>query len=163
VEFVPLLSTFISSRILSHSFSLIDLPSLYFMQVLFGLEYAHAMDAIKEALVAEALRLSDSTSKFDICCADVMCSALDPCNGQMSSNRHVGILDSLPSGCETSDTKPSTSYSIGGLTWSLPYSRRMEDNLLFWIGSDNPAFANIVLTFNGCEIGMSIISSTFEI
>lgn len=120
--------------------------------VLFGLEYAHAMDAIKEALVAEALRLSDSTSKFDICCADVMCSALDPCNAQMSSNRHVGILDSLPSGCETSDTKPNTSYSIGGLTWSLPYSRRMEDYLLFWIGYDNPAFANIVLTFNGCEL-----------
>lgn len=28
----------------------------------------------------------------------------------------------------------------------------MEDYLLFWIGADNPAFANVVLTFNNCEI-----------
>jgi len=113
------------------------------------------MDAIKEALVPEALKLSDCTSRLDICCADVMSSASDPSTRQISSNGHVGILDSLSSSCETSDTKFDASYSIGGLTWSLPYSQRIEDYLLFWIGSDDPAFANVVLTFNGCEIGMS--------
>jgi len=29
----------------------------------------------------------------------------------------------------------------------------MEDYSLFWIGHDNSAFANVVLTFNVCEIG----------
>nr|TKW11614.1 hypothetical protein SEVIR_6G243500v2 [Setaria viridis] len=29
---------------------------------------------------------------------------------------------------------------------------KMEDYLIFWIGQDNSAFANIVLTFNKCEI-----------
>ena len=46
-----------------------------------------------------------------------------------------------------------TRYNIGGLTWNLPDGQNMEDYLLFWIGPDNSAFANVVLTFNACEIG----------
>ncbi|KAF7814369.1 2-(3-amino-3-carboxypropyl)histidine synthase subunit 2 isoform X1 [Senna tora] len=44
------------------------------------------------------------------------------------------------------------SYSVGGLTWKLPEGRSMDDYLIFWIGCDNSAFANAVLTFNACEI-----------
>jgi diphthamide biosynthesis protein 2 len=46
-------------------------------------------------------------------------------------------------------------HTIGGLSWELPSGQKMEDYLLLWIGSDNSAFANVVLTFNGCEIGRS--------
>lgn len=44
-------------------------------------------------------------------------------------------------------------YRIGGLTWSLPVGHRMEDYLLFYVGSDDSAFANILMTYNTCEIG----------
>ncbi|KAG7566427.1 Diphthamide synthesis DPH1/DPH2 [Arabidopsis suecica] len=44
------------------------------------------------------------------------------------------------------------SYRLGGLTWDLPEGSKIEDYLLFWIGSDSSAFANVVLTFNGCDI-----------
>lgn len=120
--------------------------------VLFGLEYTHAMDVIKDGLMAESLKLSGSASKLDVSCADALCSALDPCNRQISSNGQVEVGDNLSGACETGDKKDHTSYTIGGLTWSLPYGRRIEDYLLFWIGSDNSAFASVVLTFNGCEI-----------
>lgn len=51
-----------------------------------------------------------------------------------------------------SDGTSGTIYSIGGLTWKLSEGQSMEDYLLFWIGLDNSAFANVVLTFNACEI-----------
>lgn len=53
----------------------------------------------------------------------------------------------------SSDGASGTIYNIGGLTWKLPEGQSMEDYSLFWIGHDNSAFANIVLTFNACEIG----------
>ncbi|GJV70508.1 2-(3-amino-3-carboxypropyl)histidine synthase subunit 2, partial [Tanacetum coccineum] len=43
-------------------------------------------------------------------------------------------------------------YRIGGLVWNLEEGQSMEDYSLFWIGPDNSAFANVVLTFNGCDI-----------
>lgn len=46
-------------------------------------------------------------------------------------------------------------YRIGGLTWSLPVGHRIEDYLLFYVGSDDSAFANISMTYNTCEIGVS--------
>ncbi|KAL0328253.1 UNVERIFIED_CONTAM: 2-(3-amino-3-carboxypropyl)histidine synthase subunit [Sesamum calycinum] len=52
--------------------------------------------------------------------------------------------------CLTEET--SQHYKVGGLSWTLPQGRKMEDYLLFWIGLENPAFANVVLTFNSCEI-----------
>ncbi|CAH8269180.1 unnamed protein product [Arabidopsis lyrata] len=48
--------------------------------------------------------------------------------------------------------EPIMSYRLGGLTWDLPEGSKIEDYLLFWIGSDSSAFANVVLTFNGCDI-----------
>ncbi|KAJ4848658.1 hypothetical protein Tsubulata_037819 [Turnera subulata] len=47
---------------------------------------------------------------------------------------------------------PACLVGIGGLTWDLPSGQEVEDYLLFWIGSDNSAFENVVLTFNGCKI-----------
>lgn len=45
-------------------------------------------------------------------------------------------------------------YCVGGLTWSLPVGHRIEDYLIFYVGSDDPAFANILMTYNACEIGV---------
>lgn len=53
----------------------------------------------------------------------------------------------------SSDGASGAAYSIGGLTWKLLEGQSMEDYSLFWIGHDNSAFANVVLTFNACEIG----------
>ncbi|KAK3035500.1 hypothetical protein RJ639_033959 [Escallonia herrerae] len=111
--------------------------------ILFGLEYAHAIDDIKESAVAESINLCGSTSQLQLHYADVMCSVVNPSEGHL----RVG---SCADGCgNAADTR----YSIGGLTWSVPGGQKIEDYSLFWIGSDNPAFSNVVLTFNGCEIG----------
>lgn len=81
-----------------------------------------------------------------------MCSVMNPSKDRKLSNELPG-----PAGSLTDDTSfgttSSVTYSIGGLVWKLPEGRKMEDYLLFWIGSNNSAFANIVLTYNGCEIG----------
>lgn len=70
--------------------------------------------------------------------------------------KNLNGLQEPASGCSnntSSDGASGTIYSIGGLTWKLPEGQSMEDYLLFWIGLDNSAFANVVLTFNACEIG----------
>ncbi|GAB4832775.1 hypothetical protein Ancab_006791 [Ancistrocladus abbreviatus] len=116
--------------------------------VLFGLEYTHAVQDIKEALVAEALKWN--ISKSAITCADVLCSVMDPLKDHMSFCSDVEVV-----GGHTNKTyvdEDGMAYSIGGLTWRLPKSCRIEDFLLFWIGPENSAFTNIVLRFNGCEI-----------
>lgn len=56
-------------------------------------------------------------------------------------------------GCVSNASSDGAIYRIGGLTWKLPEGQSMEDYLLFWIGLDNSAFSNVVLTFNACEIG----------
>ncbi|KAK3011132.1 hypothetical protein RJ639_012857 [Escallonia herrerae] len=112
--------------------------------ILFGLEYAHAIDDIKESAVAESINLCGSTSQLQLHFADVMCSVVNPSEGHL----RVGSCASHDGCSNAVDTR----YSIGGLTWSVPGGQKIEDYSLFWIGSDNPAFANVVLTFNGCEI-----------
>ncbi|KAG8363766.1 hypothetical protein BUALT_Bualt19G0056500 [Buddleja alternifolia] len=63
----------------------------------------------------------------------------------------LSLVDSeVVNGCLTEET--SQNYSMGGLSWRLPKGRNMEEYLLFWIGMDNPAFANLALTVNSCEI-----------
>ncbi|XP_038712456.1 2-(3-amino-3-carboxypropyl)histidine synthase subunit 2 isoform X2 [Tripterygium wilfordii] len=119
------------------------------VMVLYGLEYAHAVPCIREAL-GEAARLSESISKLHIDFADVACSVIDPsadCKRSDELLRPVTGYSSVGSGAE-----PGTRHSIGGLIWDLPKGHKMEDHLLFWVGSENSAFANAVLTFNGCEI-----------
>ncbi|KNA10887.1 hypothetical protein SOVF_140160, partial [Spinacia oleracea] len=120
--------------------------------VLLGLEYTYAMHDLKEALADEALKLSTSSSKLDISCASVLSPAVAPPEEKTASNGQVEAVNNL-SGCpEAGDAEVYTSYNIGGLTWRLPHGQQIEDYLVFWIGPDNSAFANVVLTFNACEI-----------
>lgn len=107
--------------------------------VLFGLEYTHAMCRIKETLAAQASK--------NVLCADVLCTSMDPCKDFTFSNNHdKGTSNKICS------TKTGTRYSIGGLSWELPEHKKIEDYVLFWVGPDNAALANILLTFNRCEI-----------
>lgn len=114
------------------------------LQVLFGLEYTHSMQQIRNSL------LESSMSKVHF--ADVPSSFMLPSKDITKIN---GLQE--PASCcsnnSSSDGASGTRYSIGGLTWKLPDRQSMDDYLLFWIGPDNSAFANVVLRFNTCEIG----------
>ncbi|KAL8555102.1 hypothetical protein ACS0TY_003053 [Phlomoides rotata] len=118
--------------------------------VLFGLEYTHAMPEIKKVLASNAANVCGSTPMLEFLCADACCSALSP-SGALTSEDQVGSAGSKDeNGCLVEET--GQNFNIGGLSWRLPQGQKMEDYLLFWIGLDNPAFGNIQLTFNGCEI-----------
>lgn len=123
----------------------------FHLQVLFGLEYAHSIPQIQKVLLEPSIS-SKSELKSEVHFADIPSSVMFPSkniknlNGlQEPSNgfAHNSILNEAS----------GTSYSIGGLTWELPEGQQMDDYLIFWIGVDNSAFANAVLTFNACEIG----------
>lgn len=122
--------------------------------VLFGLEYAHALHDIKEYSMLESSNLSGSKSNTELQFADVMPSVVNPSKRLKTSNGHLGSVSSSTStdGCGKA---AGTEYKIGGLKWSVQEGRCIDDYSLFWIGSDNSAFANIVLTFNGCEIDIT--------
>ncbi|POO02012.1 Diphthamide synthesis DHP [Trema orientale] len=115
--------------------------------VLFGLEYAHLVHNIKER-VAEAC---GTRSQLEIQFAEILCSCMNP-----SENRNISNRGMVPANVSTNDKSfgivAGNRYAVGGLLWELPEGRKMEDYLLFWIGSDNSAFANVVLTYNSCEI-----------
>ncbi|KAL5574716.1 hypothetical protein UlMin_016415 [Ulmus minor] len=111
--------------------------------VVFGLEYAHAIQSIKDKVVEVF-----ESSKLDIQFAELFCSTLNPLEDQ--NNFNPGMV---PPGVLSDDKSlvASNRYSIGGSVWKLHERHKVEDYLLFWIGSDN-SVANVVLTFNGCEI-----------
>ncbi|KAF5190188.1 2-(3-amino-3-carboxypropyl)histidine synthase subunit [Thalictrum thalictroides] len=123
------------ARSLSDSLSTSEKPIL----VLYGLEYAHAIHRIKES-VGISSTFCGSKSNLVPCYANVVQSVMYPsednktCVGQMGSS------------------VAENRYSIGGLTWALPVGFCMEDYMIFWIGSNNAAFANVALTFNSNEI-----------
>ncbi|XP_019093205.1 PREDICTED: diphthamide biosynthesis protein 2-like [Camelina sativa] len=110
------------------------------IMILYGLEYAHMIPHIREEL---GLSKTESHQlKFSV--ANVLCSFISQSKDPRESMEHPRpYSDSLSS---------SRNYSLGGLTWDLPEGSKIEDYLLFWIGSDSSAFANVVLTFNGCDI-----------
>lgn len=108
--------------------------------VLYGLEYAYARQDIREALVIQLSSLYY---------ADVVCSVMNPLENSKTSNGCLGVNDNANQG---SGGTVSRQYRIGGLCWSLPDGHKIEDYLLCWVGAENEAFANIVMTFNGCEI-----------
>ncbi|CAN6905364.1 unnamed protein product [Brassica oleracea] len=110
------------------------------VMILYGLEYAHVIPSIQEEL-----RLSKPESQLKFSVADVLCSFISPSKDPRESMEHP-----VPSGEDSLSS--SRSYRLGGLTWDLPEGSKIEDYLLFWIGSDNSAFANVVLTFNGCDV-----------
>ncbi|KAL0714805.1 hypothetical protein Bca4012_021784 [Brassica carinata] len=108
------------------------------VMILYGLEYAHVIPSIQQELGLS------KTEKFSV--ANVLCSFITPSKDPRESMEHP-----RPSGDEDS-LSSSRSYRLGGLVWDLPEGSKIEDYLLFWIGSDNSAFANVVLTFNGCDV-----------
>ncbi|KMT00943.1 hypothetical protein BVRB_9g222090 [Beta vulgaris subsp. vulgaris] len=120
--------------------------------VLLGLEYTHTLHDLKEALTDEALKLSTPSCKLDITCANVLSSAVAPPKGQMTFNGQPEAVNDLSDCHKAGDAEVHTSYNIGGLTWSLSHGQQIEDYLIFWIGPENSAFSNAVLTFNACEI-----------
>ncbi|KAF3789919.1 Diphthamide biosynthesis protein 2 [Nymphaea thermarum] len=101
--------------------------------VLFGLEYTHAIAGLKVAVMAR------SASQFDIRLhyADILFSVFDPTQGS----------------CRQTDcTAHGRRYCLGGLIWEVPEGCKLEDCVLLWVGSDDAAFSNVVLTFDACEI-----------
>ncbi|GER55411.1 diphthamide biosynthesis protein 2 [Striga asiatica] len=111
--------------------------------VLYGLEYAHAISEIKKLSSSSASSAHGSTTILEHLYADANSSVISPCEECGVSNK-----------CETETEETGQNYNFGGLSWRLPQGRKMEDYLLFWIGSEDTAFANVVLTFNSCEIGV---------
>lgn len=109
--------------------------------------------------------------------ADVPCSVMSPssstteennrplasgtssCNGDSSANSDLAAF--LNNHCSMECSSSTHKYSLGGITWNIAVREKMEDYLIFWIGQDNSAFANIVLTFNKCEIGLFYSSSFY--
>ncbi|KAF3643458.1 glycine-rich family protein [Capsicum annuum] len=113
--------------------------------VLYGLEYAHAITEIKASISTQ------SCFKLEVCFADIMSPVITPPGTLSSTNGQPELSDhQCANGCSTE--KNNAPYCIGGLTWSLPVGHRMEDYLLFYVGSDDSAFANILMTYNACEI-----------
>ncbi|PSS35729.1 Diphthamide biosynthesis protein [Actinidia chinensis var. chinensis] len=119
--------------------------------VLFGLEYAHAMQDIKEALVIALSRSHGSTSSPEVRFADAMCSVMNPSENFRTSNGLLGLDGGLTANQDCGN-ETGRRYRIGGLSWSLPESHTIQDYLIYWVGVDSAAFANVVLTFNGCEL-----------
>ncbi|KAL6560616.1 hypothetical protein OROGR_004175 [Orobanche gracilis] len=118
--------------------------------VLYGLEYAHAIPEIKNLHTSSASSVLGSTSTLEHIYADVSCSVVSPSEAHGPLNQCDSISDQIVNEFTAEET--CQEYNIGGLCWKLPQGRKMEDYLLFWIGSEDTAFSNIVLTFNSCEI-----------
>jgi diphthamide biosynthesis protein 2 len=133
---------------------------------LYGLEYAYALDDIRQA-IQEACK--SCPSNLEVQYADVLCSVMSPsssssvgdefpqlsgtsCSGGLSIDSDAATFLNNHSTMEQSSS--TRKYSLGGVTWDISAEDNMEDYFLFWIGQDNSAFMNIVLTFNKCEIGL---------
>lgn len=113
--------------------------------VLYGLEYAHAISAIEASVGAQAC------FELEVHYADIMSPIITPPETFSSMNEQPELSDGqCANGCSTKEN--NAAYCIGGLTWSLPVGRRMDDYLIFYVGSDDPAFANILMTYNAYEI-----------
>ncbi|KAI3797917.1 hypothetical protein L1987_33181 [Smallanthus sonchifolius] len=108
------------------------------VMVLFGLEYGYALQDITEASTIETTSLGGDAFRSKLHFADVMSQSMNPTK-----------TSDINGYCDDASRK---TYRIGGLRWSLEQGLSMEDYSLFWIGPDNSAFANVVLTFNGCDI-----------
>lgn len=120
-----------------------------------------------KTVVAESLGLSHSNSGPMVNYSDVIGSVINPSQDCTTEKDQIWSLNgSITNAGFTSggDEKKilkfgngrrmenGTCYELGGLTWSIPSDHKIEDHLLFWIGPENSAFTNVVLTFNNCEI-----------
>ncbi|RCV32179.1 hypothetical protein SETIT_6G237100v2 [Setaria italica] len=131
--------------------------------VLYGLEYAYALVDLRRTFEESC---KSNSCNPEVQYADVLCSVMSPssitteennchlssgtsCSGDLSINSDLAALNNR---CGIECTSSTHKYSLGGVTWTVSVQEKMEDYLIFWIGQDNSAFANIVLTFNKCEI-----------
>ncbi|KAJ4751564.1 Diphthamide biosynthesis protein 2 [Rhynchospora pubera] len=119
--------------------------------VLYGLEYAHAIQDLQEALTEVTVSPNGNSN---VQYAEVACLFIDPPENNNSKHEISDHGDDSKGlqyhFCKREDF--SCKYHLGGLNWSIPADRKMEDYDICWIGNDNSAFANIVLTFNNSEI-----------
>ncbi|EER90542.1 2-(3-amino-3-carboxypropyl)histidine synthase subunit 2 [Sorghum bicolor] len=132
--------------------------------VLYGLEYAYALDDLRQAFMESC---KSNSCNPEVQYAEVLCSVMSPssstteentipqssgtsCNRDITRNSDVATFLDNHYGMKCSSS--TQKYSLGGITWDISVDEKMEDYLIFWIGQDNSAFANIVLTFNKCEI-----------
>lgn len=135
------------------------------IMVLYGLECAHALEDLK-AKVSELLILGQSNPSLKVVYAEVVGLVIDPyvdstkeidqVTSQSNSISDAGFNVNederkMNKSSNRNKTESGTGYRLGGLTWNVP-DRKIEDYLLFWIGPDNAAFNNVMLTFNNCEI-----------
>ena len=81
-----------------------------------------------------------------------------PQSSGTSCHEELSIKSDVPTflniRCSMECSSSTQKYNLGGVTWNISAQEKMEDYLIFWIGQDNSAFANIVLIFNKCEIGL---------
>lgn len=127
--------------------------------IVYGLEYAHALANMKVA-TTEMLKLVGASPYVDF--AEVSCSSIFPSgDSEAEKEQSVPRDNNVASVLDHEDKlTPKSSfhrmagkkYGLGGLEWTLPTGYKMENYLLFWIGSDNSSFSNLLLTFNDCEI-----------
>lgn len=135
---------------------------------MYGLECAHALEDLKEK-ASESLILGQSNPSLKVVYAEVVGLVIDPyvdstkeidqVTSQSNSMSDAGFNVNederkILKSSNRNKTESGTGYRLGGLTWNVP-DRKIEDYLLFWIGPDNAAFNNLVLTFNNCEISKS--------
>ena len=97
-------------------------------------------------------KLNGSTSNLEFHFADVMSSVMNPSKDCITSTGLLGSTGNFTAN-EGLGKATGTRYNIGGFVWNLLEGHRMEDYLLF----ETSAFANVVLTFNGCDIGRSAL------
>lgn len=94
---------------------------------------------------------------LDVHYADIVSPIITPPDTFSSMNEQPELSDGqCANSCYAEEN--NAAYCIGGLTWLLPVGRRMEDYLIFYVGSDDPAFVNILMTYNACEIGVGLLS-----
>ncbi|XP_020570661.1 2-(3-amino-3-carboxypropyl)histidine synthase subunit 2 isoform X2 [Phalaenopsis equestris] len=138
---------------LHHNLSSNNKPIL----ILFGLEYAHALEDIKAKMVSS---LPSAGFSQIVRYAEVTSSIINPSDdndGINGRNTKVVVLNcghkekTLKSE-KCSKLVTGTRYGLGGLEWSIPVDKKIDDYIMVWIGSADSAFANVVLTFNSCEI-----------
>ncbi|ONM11426.1 diphthamide synthesis DPH2 family protein [Zea mays] len=140
--------------------------------VLYGLEYAYALDDLRQTFMESC---KSNSGNHEVQYAEVLCSVMSPssstteenkipqssgpsCNGDISRNSESATFLNNRNGMECSSS--TQKYSLAGMTWNISVEEKMEDYFIFWIGQDSSAFANIVLTFNKCEIDLIALSFT---
>ncbi|WVZ52904.1 LOW QUALITY PROTEIN: hypothetical protein U9M48_003906 [Paspalum notatum var. saurae] len=126
--------------------------------VSYGLEYAYALDDLRQAFEESC---KSSSCNPEVQYADILCSVMSPSSSATEEHKcpestgtsYNGHFSTFPDNrCSTESSSFTHKYILGGVTWNISVQEKMEEFLIFWIGQDNSAFANIVLTFNKCEI-----------